>query len=51
MSHLREALLAVFLLSGAALVVYGVGMWSVPSAYVLGGAFVAALGYLFTAEG
>lgn len=46
----REVLLGVVLLLGLALVVYGVSLWSLPVAFVVAGAGVAALGFFFLAE-
>lgn len=46
----REALLALTLLTGATLVVRGVALWSVPTAYIVAGLLLAGIGYLFTAE-
>lgn len=47
---MREALLALVLVTAAALVVAGVAMLFIPAAYVVAGLLVAALGYLFLAE-
>lgn len=46
----REALLALVLVTAAALIVAGVAMLYVPAAYVVSGLLVAGLGYLFLAE-
>jgi hypothetical protein len=46
----REALLALVLVTAAALVVAGVAMLFTPAAYVVAGALVAALGWLFLVE-
>lgn len=47
---MREVLLALVLVTAATLVVAGVAMLFVPAAYIVGGALVAGLGYLFLAE-
>ena len=47
---MREALLALVLVTAAALVVVGVAMLYIPAAYVVAGVLVAGLGYLFLAE-
>lgn len=48
---MREALLALVLVTAATLVVAGVAMLFVPAAYVVAGVLVAALGWLFLVEG
>lgn len=48
---MREALLALILVTSAALVVSGVAMLFLPAAYIVGGVLVAALGWLFLVEG
>lgn len=47
---MREALLALVLVTAATLVVAGVAMLFVPAAYVVAGVIVAALGWLFLVE-
>ena len=47
---LRELLLAVALVAGLALVVFGVSLWLLPLAFVVGGLGVAGLGVLFFTE-
>lgn len=47
---MREALLAVLLVTACALVVRGVAFWSTPAAWIAGGVLVAGLAYLFLAE-
>lgn len=48
---MREALLALVLVTAAALVVAGVAMLFAPAAYIVAGVLVAALGWLFLVEG
>ena len=47
---MREALLALVLVTAASLVVAGVAMLFVPAAYVVAGLLVAGIGYLFLVE-
>ena len=47
---IREALFAVALLAALALIVYGVSLVSLPSAFVTAGVGVAGVAFLFLAE-
>lgn len=46
----RELVLAVVLLASLGLVVFGVSMFALPLAFVVGGLGLAGLGVLFLAE-
>lgn len=47
---IREALLAVFLIVACGLIVWGVSMWSIPTAVVLAGVLTAMVAVIFLAE-
>lgn len=47
---MREVLLALVLVSAAALVVAGIAIVYTPAAFVVAGVLVAAIGYLFLTE-
>lgn len=47
---MREVLLALILVAGAALVVAGVSMLFAPAAYITAGILAAGLGWLFLVE-
>lgn len=47
---MRELVLAVVLLVGLGLVVFGVSLWLPPLAFIVGGLGLGGLGVLFLAE-
>ena len=47
---MRVALFGACLILAAALVVYGVSLWSLPSAFIAAGVFVASIAWFLIAE-
>jgi uncharacterized membrane protein AbrB (regulator of aidB expression) len=48
--HDREVLLSLCVAGGVAMIAYGVSLWSVPAAWIIGGLGLVGVAYLVLAE-